>query len=317
MPVTLNFELPQTTILSIWSMLIGHCNISSLIHWLIKIQEMFGWMSAVPRHWKNRLVVPAVALLAVIGSDTLYAYDPHSHPLGVNGNHTHELSIAITCHAPPYYYLNNDDHGDEWELIKSAFDKAGLTAHALFIPLTDANNALNEGWIDAVWVCGGTELAGQEKHYLSKPLLPRRFLAISIADGDITIKDLSDLRDKRVAAHPNVIEVVGAPLQELERNNPSFQSVSNYLLIVMMLFTNQVDVVVSESSVFAHFRQKLPKSVHPEQPVVCNAIIDTKYPRLVFADRMLRDEFNAAWTVVSAGHVPEQSISREDSLQND
>ena len=275
-------------------------------------------MSTSSSHWLYRVYGLAALLVSVIGADAPGAHELHSHSAGLNGEtHTHELGVAITCPSPPYYSLNGNDHGDEWTLIKSAFTKAGHPAHALYLPLPDAINALNKGWIDAVWVCAGTQPATQETQYLSKPLLPRQFVAISLADRDITIGTLADLRDKKVAAHPEVIAVIGTPLQQIERDNPAFRSVSNHMLLALMLFTGQVDVLVSERSVFEYYRHKMPNSVHPEQPVACNIIFHAAYPRLVFTDRTLRDEFNAAWTVVRQQYVSQKPDTRSDTLRTD
>lgn len=230
--------------------------------------------------------------------------------------HMHELSVAITCASPPFYYLNGDDEGREWSLIAAAFSNSGHPAAALYIPLKEAIHALEEGWIDAVWTCGKTEDAVQNGFYLSEPLLPRQFVAITLAGSGLSIDTVADLVDKRVGLHPEVEAVIGNPLQDLGYDDAALGLVSNHALLALRLFTGQIDVLVAEKSTFEYYRKKLPKQVHPERQLIPHPVFPAVYPRLVFTDPTLRDEFNAAWNALEKEYPGERAAQQPDAIRH-
>ena len=240
-------------------------------------------------------------LIGLIGATAAAAHELGFHPIGQDGDiHVHELGVAITCASPPYYYLNGNDGGQEWRLIAAAFENSVHPAAALYLPMPEAVHALGARWIDAVWTCGDTEIPFQEAIYYSELLIPRQFVAISLADSGISIDTVADLVDRKVALHPEVKAVIGKPLEDIEHDHGSFQLISNHALLAMMLFTGQIDVLVAEKSTFEYYRRKLPKRVGPETSPVFSPVVPPVFPRLVFTDRTLRDEFNAARNALQA-----------------
>lgn len=187
-------------------------------------------------------------VLGLSGSMLLPAHRLHSHPAGPKGEvHKHELGVAITCASPPYYYLNGDGGGSEWRLISAAFQQAGHPARALYLPLASAKKALKEGWLDAVWVCGGTEVEMPKTGHWPEPLLPRRFAAITLADADIPLQTVADLAGKTVGIHPESSAVLGDIAQQLEQMQPPAQLIGNYALLLLKLYTRRIDVLVIET----------------------------------------------------------------------
>lgn len=273
-------------------------------------------MAYLSSNWLYGFRRVAILLAGAIGAAVVAAQGPRSHSVGVHGDiHVHELTVAITCASPPYYYLNGTDGGREWSLIAAVFQKSGYPATALYIPMSEAVNALEEGWIDAVWACGNTEAAVQNGFYFSEPLIPRQFIAITLADSGMSIDTVADLVDKKVVLHPEVEAVMGDPLQDMEHQVASLRLISNHALLAMMLFTGQVDVVVAEKSTFEYYRKKLPKAVHPERPLVFHPVFPPAYPRLFFADRTLRDEFNTARNALQEEYPHEQAPWHAETIR--
>lgn len=256
-------------------------------------------MTCVSNGWLFGLRGVAVLLIGLVSSAAGYAHELRSHSVGQNGEiHVHELSVAITCASPPYYYLNGKDGGVEWSLIAAAFKKIGHPAAALYIPMPEAMNALRQGLLDSVWTCDKAYVAAQNGLYMSEPLLPREFVAVSLADRGISITSVTDLIGKRVAIHPEVEAVIAEPLKEVEHNDSSVRMIGNHALLEMMLFTGEIDVLVAEKATFEYYREKLPKRVHPEQSLTFFPILAPVYPRLIFTDQALRGEFNSAWNAL-------------------
>jgi polar amino acid transport system substrate-binding protein len=256
-------------------------------------------MTCVSNGWLSGLRGGAVLLIGLASSAVGYAHELHSHSVGENGEiHVHELSVAITCASPPYYYLNGKDTGVEWSLIAAAFEKSGHPATALYIPTPEAMNALRMGLIDSVWTCGKADVVVQSGLYPSATLLPRHFVAISLADRGISITSVADLNGKRVALHPEVEAVIAEPLRDVGQNDPSVRLISNHALLELMLYMGEIDVLVAEKATFEYYREKLPKRVHPEQSLAFFPIFATVYPRLIFTDQILRGEFDSAWNAL-------------------
>lgn len=246
------------------------------------------------------LIVFAVTVLSLGGSGLCWSHHPNAHPAGPNGEiHSHELGVAITCASPPYYYLNGDDGGQEWALVSAAFDRIAHPARALYLPLSDALRDFRQGWLDAVWVCGNAQRELPKSWHWSEPLISRRFAAITLAESDMAIQSIADLSGKRVGIYPEVSEVLGDSIVPLRKIQPPLQSIGNHALLLLKLFTHRIDVLIAETSTFEYFRKKLPSAVEPERPVVMHQIFPPMYPRLLFRDAILRDEFNAAWVLLS------------------
>ncbi|MFN2284311.1 MAG: hypothetical protein ACK2UQ_07805 [Anaerolineae bacterium] len=270
--------------------------------------------------WKSRIIGVALLGAGLIANAVVAGPNPYTHPAGPNGEtHTHELGVAITCASPPYYYLNGHDGGREWSLVADAFRQTGHPARALYFSLGDALDAFRNGWIDAVWVCGGTEIEIPEGWYWSKRLLPRRFAAATLADMHRPIESLADLAGSTVGVHPEVAAVLGDALKPLEGIDPPLQVIANHALLLLKLYRRRLDVVVVETSAFEYFRQKLPAAVQSGESVALHEIFSPLYPRLVFRDSMLRDAFDQAWTdrpdqddadPVASSHSPDHASAQ-------
>jgi hypothetical protein len=249
--------------------------------------------------FKRLLVIFTLVLLGLAHSVFVRSHELYSHPAGPHGEiHTHELGVAITCASPPYYYLNGDNGGREWNLMAAAFDDIRHSARSLYLPMTDALKAFQEGWLDAVWVCGGIPSEVRPSWYWSRPLIPRRFAAISLADNETSIQSIDDLSGKRLGIHPDDYAALSDTAVPLAKIEPPIQSISNHTLLLVKLFTHQIDILVAETDTFEYFRNKLPAKVEPERTVVMQYIFPVLTPRLLFRDAILRDEFNMAWTAL-------------------
>jgi polar amino acid transport system substrate-binding protein len=126
-------------------------------------------------------------------------------------------------------------------------------------------------------------------------LLPRQFVAITLAKSDLQINTLEDLAGKKVAFHPSLLTTLGPELEQIEAISSSAESVSNHELLAMFLYSGRIDVLISERSVFDYHLRQISPQVDTDQPIVFHNIFPVQYPRLLFQDKQLRDEFDMAW----------------------
>jgi hypothetical protein len=73
--------------------------------------------------------------------------------------------------------------------------------------------------------------------------------------------------------------------------------------------------MVAEKSTFEYYRRKLPKRVGPETSLVFSPVVPSVFPRLVFTDRTLRDEFNAARNALQAEYASERVTGQADAIR--
>lgn len=216
-----------------------------------------------------------------------------SHPRN-NGNHKQEVTVAITHGDPPFYTLNGDG-GSEWQLIKSALAEIEHhTSRPLYIPLSQAMDLYNRRVVDAIWLSQPSNNQGSEHWYLSDPLLKREFVAITLTQNDLAITTPDDLNALDVGYVSCVKALLPEALQPPTSVDPAFQVCKSDTLMLLMLYENRLDVAIGERSSFEYYREKLPQSVHKNQPVTYHNIYPAVSPRLVFYDSILRDEFNEA-----------------------
>jgi polar amino acid transport system substrate-binding protein len=264
---------------------------------------MFGKSLSPPNRIAHSAVEQLLLILlcsclfvVLIGSAFGQESGIYSHEIAPGVIHKHELSIAVSCAEPPYYGFNGFE-GKEWGLVKTALLNVGHEARLYYLTAAEGVSAMEKGEIDAIWTCGSVQ-ASPDGYYLSAPLLPRQCVAISLARNNLKIDTLDDLAGKKVAFHTSLYATMGPELGEFIANNPLVQSVANHQLLDMLLYNGRIDVLISELSVFNYNLQQLSPRVDTTQPLVFHNIFPVYYPRLVFKDEGLRDEFNVAWQVL-------------------
>lgn len=209
-----------------------------------------------------------------------------------NGNHKTEVTVAIAHGNPPFYTLNGDG-GIEWQLIKSTLDAIGHhTSRPLYIPRRRAMELYERGVVDAIWLANPDQEREGEGWHLSDPLLPRDYVAITLAHEGLVITSPDSLDRMDVGIEPGAEKVLGDTLLLSQGYDAAFQLCKSDTLMLLMLYENRLDAIISEESTFEFYRKHLPLSVHKEQAVTYHKIFPTIYPRLVFYDDVLRDEFN-------------------------
>jgi hypothetical protein len=207
--------------------------------------------------------------------------------------HDRHAIIAITCPYAPYFSLG-DDRGTEWRLIASALERAGRDPQSLYVTYEEGISYAKSRYVTGVWVCGGMH-PPENGFFPSMPLLQRNFVVATLAANETTVDDLMALASMAVAIHPNVFRVLAPQLKPLESANYDFQQIGNHTLLASLLLTGKIDALVTEKSVFGESLKCIPEEAGPDQAVVFHEIFAPVSPRILFTDRDLRDQFDAAW----------------------
>lgn len=250
----------------------------------------------------RQLIVLLWLCLGCLPGNYAIGHEYHSHETAPGVVHVHELSIAVSCAEPPYYKFDGIE-GREWELVSTALSNAGHKARLYYLDVAEGFLALQKGMVDAVWACCNIQIP-PDGYYLSAPLLSRQIVAITLAGNNLQIDTVEDLAGKTVAFHPSLHATLEPEIKRIIAINPLVQSVSNHELLAMFLYSGRIEVLISEHGVFDYHRQRVSPRTDTEQPIVFHEIFPAQYPRLVFSDQVLRDEFDRAWTNLLDREVP-------------
>lgn len=229
-----------------------------------------------------------------------------------NGSHESEVTIAITHDSPPFYTLNGDG-GSEWRMIETALGEIGHhTSRPLYIPFPQALDLYERGLVSAIWLGRPDQKQESEDWHISDPLLTREFVAITLAKSGLVLTTPDDLAGMDVGCVSRVEEVLGDMLQPTTGTDPAYQACKSDTLMLLMLYDNRLEAAISDQSTFEYNREKLPLSIYKGKPVTYHKIFPPVYPRLVFSDATLRDEFNAALKRIrNNGMIHTDSSERE------
>jgi polar amino acid transport system substrate-binding protein len=262
----------------------------------------------VVQRW--RLVALLWLWLCCLSVNYATGHELNSHEVAPGVFHVHELTIAVSCAEPPYYKFDGIE-GREWELVSTAFSNAGHKARLYYLDAAEGFSALEKGMVDAVWVCCNMQVP-PDGYYLSAPLLPRQIVAITLASNNLQIETVEDLAGKTVALHPSLHATMEQEIKRIIAINPLVQSVSNHELLAMFLYSGRIEVLISERGVFDYHRQRVSPRTDTEQPVVFHEIFPVQYPRLVFRDQVLRDEFDTEWKKLQ-GRKDQESVRADET----
>ncbi len=200
--------------------------------------------------------------------------------------------IAIPCPYAPYFDAG-DNPGREWDLIATALQSSGREAQSIYVGYEEALRYAKADFISGVWVCGGMEIPDSGL-YSSDPLLERQFVVVTLESREVNIDGINSLNSLAVATHPNIFHVLRPQLGELVDEGDRIQKIPNHLLLASLLTTGQIDALVTEKSVFERSLQQLAEEERPAEPIKLHELFEPVSPRILFKDRILRDQFNTA-----------------------
>ena len=211
----------------------------------------------------------------------------------------HHFVIAVTCPFAPFFEVEErNGKGVEWEYITKAFSEFHLVAQPVFLHYDEALSAFSADIVESVWLCGGMKRP-DNGYFISYPLLPREFIAVSLEQRALAINGIEDLVKLKTGIHPDVLLALGQNLSQEVLSNAELTQISNHVLLEAMLFSGSLDAIIMEKTVFAYYRQQVPSMANPEQPVAIHPIFQPVYPVLVFKDKDVRDKFNASWQALT------------------
>lgn len=209
-----------------------------------------------------------------------------------------ELRVGIGFALPPYV-ISNEDKGLEVDIIRESLAKAGHTARFFYLPNLRLPVEFSQGRLDCVVanVAYDIEKDSGRKGYPSLPTIAFQNYAISLEGNDAGVASVAELRNKHVLAFNNAAKYLGAEFANMAHINPRYTELADQSLQVRMLYSERVEVVISDKRIFQWWRNKLLKSaVVDERMLSRNLVFSPIFPPaprwVTFATAADRDAFN-------------------------
>lgn len=210
--------------------------------------------------------------------------------------HIHSV-IAVTCPCAPFFGFKDREEG-ELQMISTAFELIGQHAQYVYVSYEDAVSHIENHQVDAILAFNGMR-SPRNGYYPSEPLVERNFVVVTLAGNQIVIENREDLAEARVGIHPEILKALDPQLTTTFKNPKSLQRISNNVLLATLLFTGEIDALITEESIFSNSLRSVPEGANASQQVKFYRFFDPIYPTILFEDKELRDRFNVAWKQVA------------------
>jgi len=234
-----------------------------------------------------------------------------------------EVRVGIGFAIPPYV-IEKSNSGVEVDVIREAFKSQGHSAVFVYLPNLRLPLAFDEGSVDCIATNAAYDVGkdAQRDAYYSDITVVFQNYAVALKEKGYDIKSIADLSDKVVLGFNNAVKYLGSEFAFMAESNPRYSELADQALQVRLLYTERVDVVVSDKRIFLYWRNQLTRSpladsINLNQKIVFNPIFPSAPRHLAFAAPELRSDFNDGLTAIRKsggfGSIVEKYVGIEQS----
>ncbi len=222
------------------------------------------------------------------------------------------LTVGIGLSKPPYV-IQERNEGAEYEIVQRALEIAGYEMTPRYMPMLRIPHEINGGGID-----GGMNMRAHIRvdGFFSDVVMVYHNYAISLAEEDLDLKTMGDLKDKSVVAFQNAHKLLGEEFSDTVKENKKYAEISRQVLQVKMLAAKRVQVVVADFRIFLHFKKELEKKTGKKLKVAFHKLFQPTPYRVAFRSRVVRDKFDVALVQLKTSgeydRILEKYITKDD-----
>ncbi len=204
-----------------------------------------------------------------------------------------EVNVALGLSLEPYVIDKDFIRGIEYDLVNKILNLSSININSTrILPADKLKNILkNDSSLD---VMISSEVDKNDGLFYSNKLLDLEYVAISVANKNLDIKNIDDLKGKRVLAFDGSSEILDVDFNKLINipNKPNLYQEYTSIEELIKTFLNQdIDVLIIEKNAFKWYFNKL--SNEEIKDYVFYDIFPNKISHYVaFKDKTLRDIFN-------------------------
>ncbi|WP_085899347.1 substrate-binding periplasmic protein [Kiloniella majae] len=200
------------------------------------------------------------------------------------------VHISVGFSVPPYV-LTNKNRGAELDIVREAMALEGYTIIPFYVSNKRRNAEFLDGVTDgAITVSSLEELDG----FYSKTYITYQNVAISLAENDLGINRLADLKGMRVVAFQTASKVLGDDFAQLIPTFKFYQEVPKQREQITRLYAGDVDLVIGDKNILAWFvkNARFREGLDTTQPIAIHQVFLPGHKYAVFKKHELTLAFD-------------------------
>lgn len=198
---------------------------------------------------------------------------------------TKTLNIVVGLERPPYIFQETDS-GYELELLSQVIELMGHDVSYIYAPYGRTQKFLSEPNIDAIATMTADTEPKRER--LTDTYVTYHNSVVSLAENDLNINRLSDLKYIGVISFHNAKNLLGKEYYDAVSNNLDYMEIPQQLSQVKLLLNDRVHCIIIDKNIFNY----LAKSLSPKKEVIFHELfLPTEY-QMAFKDPTLISSFN-------------------------
>ncbi len=217
-----------------------------------------------------------------------------------------DLKIGVGNTLPPYFILENNK-GIEMEIIQEALMTKGHTATPVYLPFARIPLYMRQGKVDCT---SPINEASNIKAHFSDVHITYQNYAISLVSSNLSIKNITDLRNKSVLAFQDATKYLGQELQGMAKTNPLYREEADQLDQASQLFNKHTEVIIADGNIFKYFSRQLINEIDAPQGTVYHRLFPATTYKVAFNDEAIMKDFNAGLKQIKASGLYDKIFSR-------
>ncbi len=216
----------------------------------------------------------------------------------------HEITAAVGTSLAPYI-IQEDNSGIEIDIVKEALALKNHTLRLRYPPLKQVPILYKKNAVDAALTV--TKDFGLDA-CLSDVVIQYQNFAISLTKSNFTIKDLSDLANKKIVAFQNATTYLG-DAYKIAVSAAQYTEIAKQTLQVNRLFLERDDIVIADKNIFLYYKSKTTH-IKTDKPLTFHPIFPPSPYRVAFRDQKVCQDFNEGLKILKETGKTKEIMAR-------
>jgi len=199
------------------------------------------------------------------------------------------LKGAVALTLPPYV-IQESNNGIEVDIVRNVLEKEGYSLQLDYVPFARLAENLAGKKDDCVLTI--SEASGVKDVYYSDSHITYQNVVVTLKSKNFKIASVADLAGLRVVAFGDAPTYLGGDFAAMAKANGKYSEIADQSNQVKFLFLGRADAIVMDVNIFKYFRRSI-KDADVGADVVISQIFPPTAYKVAFADKSIRDKFNA------------------------
>ena len=195
------------------------------------------------------------------------------------------LNVVVGLERPPYV-IQKTNSGYELELISQVITLMGYDVNYIYVPYGRSQKFLSEKDIDAITTM--TLQTESRVEHLTDTYVTYYNSVITLADKNINIRELNDLKNIPLVSFHNAKFLLGKEYHDAVSNNKNYIEIAEQRTQVKLLLKERVHCIVIDKNIFNYFFKQLKSN----KLVVFNNLFSPTDYKMAFKETNLVLSFN-------------------------